>query len=62
MQAAREAHTKLPESNIERTLLADLAFTRSKTTREGGDYIRYAADRQEEWQRGRRKKWFFGLF
>ncbi|MEM9421888.1 MAG: hypothetical protein AAF986_05185 [Pseudomonadota bacterium] len=62
MNAARDAHTSLPQSNVERTLLADLAFTRSKTTRKGQDYIRYAADRQDAWQQSRRKKWFFGLF
>lgn len=51
-----------PETSIERTLLADLAFTRSKTTRDDSDYVKYAADRQAEWQRKSRKKWFFGLF
>lgn len=51
----------LPEADIERTLFADASFTRSKTERGASDYITYAADRQLDWQK-RKKKWFFGLF
>ena len=55
------SHSEPPESALERTLLADLAFTQSKTTRRGGDYLSYAAERQADWQRRKRKK-FLGIF
>ncbi|WOI54362.1 hypothetical protein [Parvularcula sp. LCG005] len=51
----------MPESNIEKTLLADLAFTRSKTVRRDSDYISYAAARQADWQKRKRKR-FLGIF
>lgn len=54
-------HSEPPASAVEQTLLADLAFTRSKTTRRDGDYITFAAGRQAEWQRRKRKK-FLGIF
>ncbi len=54
-------HAIPPASGLDQTLLADLAFTRSKTSRPEGDYITYAAARQAEWQRRKRKK-FLGLF
>ncbi|MEM6648664.1 MAG: hypothetical protein AAF603_00275 [Pseudomonadota bacterium] len=50
-----------PPSAVETTLLADLAFTESKTNRSPSDYLTYAAGRQEAWQRKKRKK-FLGLF
>lgn len=55
------SHSAPLESALERTLLADLAFTQSKTTRRGGDYLSYAAERQADWQRRKRKK-FLGIF
>ena len=54
-------HSEPPASAVEQTLLADLAFTQSKTTRSGSDYIAYAAARQDEWQKRKRKK-FLGIF
>ena len=51
----------LPPSNVEKTLLADLAFTQSKTSRGETDYLTYAAERQMAWQRRKRKK-FLGIF
>lgn len=54
-------HTSLPASQLEQTLLADIAYTRSKTTRGATDYLSYAAERQAEWQKRKRKK-FLGLF
>lgn len=54
-------HSAPPTSRLEETLLADLAFTRSKTSRRGGDYLSYAAARQDAWQRRKRKK-FLGIF
>lgn len=50
-----------PETNLERTLFADMAFTESKVNRRDTDYITYAAGRQADWQRRKRKK-FLGIF
>lgn len=53
--------TVAPTSSLEKTLFADVAYTQTKVQRGASDYIAYAADRQLNWQK-RRKKWFFGLF
>lgn len=60
-QVAMAAHSEPPTTALEKTLLADISFTRSKTDRSGSDYIAYAAARQDEWQRRKRKK-FLGIF
>lgn len=63
LQATAElaALRQAPQTPVDKTLLADLAFTQSKTERGSADYLRYAADRQVAWQRRKRKK-FLGLF
>jgi hypothetical protein len=54
-------HTTPPPSQVEASILADIAFTESKTMRQAGDYLSYAAERQGEWSRRKRRK-FLGLF
>lgn len=58
---AEPHHSTPPESALERTLLSDISFTRAKTTRRDGDYLSFAASRQADWQKRKRKK-FLGIF
>lgn len=61
-QQSAPAHSyEPPASAVETQLLADLTFTRSKTSRRDADYITFAAAQQEAWARRKRKK-FLGLF
>lgn len=55
------APVALPASTVEARLFADLSFTRSKTTRRDGDYITYAAGRQLDWEKRKRRR-FLGIF
>ena len=59
--AVDPAARQLQATSVEKTLLADVAFTQSKTSRSDQDYLVYAAARQEAWKQRKRRK-FLGLF
>jgi hypothetical protein len=50
-----------PPSGLEERLLADIKFTEARVRRRPSDYLSYAAERQADWQKRKRKK-FLGIF
>lgn len=52
--------TQVP-SGLDEKLLADIKFTEDRVKRGPSDYLDFAAKRQTEWKRRKRKK-FLGLF